>query len=131
MTLLLAFNVFSLRPGSSVHRICGCSPPQIPGQKPGQKSDQTTATNLVVEYMIYAQNVILVSFILVNFFSFLLIARDYGSYEGRHWVEMNPTDLLDLSKPTFLKSNRGKHQNLEVNIFALTRKNLTSIKCLA
>ena len=32
----------------------------------------------------YAQNLILVNLILVNFFSFLVITRDHGSYEGRH-----------------------------------------------
>ena len=32
----------------------------------------------------YAQIKIFVSLILVNFFGFLVITRDHGSYEGRH-----------------------------------------------
>ena len=33
---------------------------------------------------LYAQNLILVNLILVNFFVFLVIARDHGGYEGCH-----------------------------------------------
>ena len=56
----------------------------------------------------YARNLILVNLILVNFFSFLAINRDHASYEGRHQVEILPTDLPDLSKPKFQRSNRRK-----------------------
>ena len=52
---------------------------------------------------LYAQNLILITAILVNFFVFFVITRDHGSYDGRHYVETNPTDLPDLSKPKFLK----------------------------
>ena len=48
---------------------------------------------------LYAQNLILVNLILVNFV-FLGITRHRGSYEGRHLVEMNPTSLPELSKPS-------------------------------
>ena len=37
---------------------------------------------------------------------------------------MNPTDLPELCKPTFLKSNRGENQNLEVNNFESTRNKI-------
>ena len=48
----------------------------------------------------YAQTLILVTFLLVNFFGFSVITRDHGSFEGRHLVEMNPTSLPELSKPS-------------------------------
>ena len=42
------FNVFSLRPRSTVHRIYGfLFPPREPGQNPGQKSGQKPGQNLV------------------------------------------------------------------------------------
>ena len=51
---------------------------------------------------------LVVVLIVVNNFGFLVITRDHGSLGGRHQVEMNPTDLPELSKPKFSKSNRGK-----------------------
>ena len=51
---------------------------------------------------------IVVVLIVVKMFDFLVITRDHGSLGGRHQVEMNPTDLPELSKPKFSKSNRGK-----------------------
>ena len=50
--------------------------------------------------MFYAQALILVNLILVNFFGFLVITRDHGSFEGRHSVDFFPTGLPDLSKPS-------------------------------
>ena len=47
-----------------------------------------------------AQHLILVDFILANLFSLLVIESSHGSYEGRHWVEILPTGLPDLSKPS-------------------------------
>ena len=41
---------------------------------------------------------------------------------------MNPTDLPDLSKPIFVEIKPRENQNLEVNIFELTRKILTTIQ---
>ena len=35
---------------------------------------------------------------------------------------MNPTDLPDLSKPKFSRSNRGKTNKPETNMFAKTKK---------
>ena len=47
----------------------------------------------------YAQTLIVVVLIVVKNFGFLVITRDHGSLGGRHQVEMNPTDLPELSKP--------------------------------
>ena len=51
---------------------------------------------------------LVVAFFVVIFFGFSVITRHHGSFEGRHLVEILPTDLPELSKPTFSKSNRGK-----------------------
>ena len=44
----------------------------------------------------YAHIKVVVAFLVVNFFGFLVITRDHGSFEGRHQVEMNATDLPEL-----------------------------------
>ena len=46
----------------------------------------------------YAHIEIVVAFLVVNFFGFLVITRDHGSFEGRHQVEILPTGLPDLFK---------------------------------
>ena len=52
----------------------------------------------------YAQTLILVNLILVNFFGFLVITRYHERFEGCHLVEIFPTDLPELSKPKFSRS---------------------------
>ena len=49
-------------------------------------------------------------FLSLFFFGFSVITRPHGSFEGRHLVEILPTDLPELSKPIFSKSNRGKNK---------------------
>ena len=75
-----------------------------------------------ISYSFYAQIVILVSLILVNFF--LDITRDHGSCEGRHQVEILPTGLPDLSKPSKPTKNLKKRKMLET-IFLKNPKNST------
>ena len=48
----------------------------------------------------YAHIEIVVTFLVVNFFGFLVITRDHGSFEGRHWVEILPAGLPELFKPS-------------------------------
>ena len=57
----------------------------------------------------YAQFLILVNLLLVNLFSFLVIKSSHGSYEGCHLVEILPTGLPDLSKPSKSTKNLKKH----------------------
>ena len=38
----------------------------------------------VSDKILYAHMLIVVTFLVVNFFGFLVIARDHGSFEGRH-----------------------------------------------
>ena len=47
----------------------------------------------------YARIEVVVTFLLVDFLGFLVITRDHGSFEGRHQVEILPTDLPELFKP--------------------------------
>ena len=70
----------------------------------------------------YAQTLILVTFLLVNFFGFSVITRDHGSFEGRHLVEMNPTSLPELSKPSRDLLELRKAKILETKIFRETEK---------
>ena len=44
----------------------------------------TTTTTTAAATATYAQTLTLVNLILVNFFGFLVITRDHGSFEGRH-----------------------------------------------
>ena len=44
---------------------------------------------------------IVVTFLVVNFFGFLVITRDHGSFEEHHYVEILPTGLPELSIPIF------------------------------
>ena len=71
----------------------------------------------------YAQTLILVTFLLVNVFGFSVITRDHGSFEGRHLVEMNPTSLPELSKPSRDLLELRKTKILETNIFRETETN--------
>ena len=57
---------------------------------------------------VYAQTLILVNLIVVNFFGFLVIEKNPSERFWRKLGEILPTILPDLSKPKFLKSNRGK-----------------------
>ena len=66
------------------------------------------------------QKHLFVDFLLVNFFGFLVITRDHGSFEGRHLVEMNPTSLPELSKPSRDLLELRKAKILETNIFRET-----------
>ena len=45
---------------------------------------------------------------LVSLFGFLVIKSSHGSYKGRHLVEILPTGLPDLSKPS--KSTKNPQQ---------------------
>ena len=71
----------------------------------------------------YAHIEVLVTFFLVNFFGSLVITRDHGSFEGRHLVEMNPTSLPELSKPSRDLLELRKTKILETKIFRETEKN--------
>ena len=64
--------------------------------------------NELHHFGIYAHIEVVVTFLVVNFFGFLVITRHHGSFEGRHLVEILPTGLPELSKPKFLKSKLGK-----------------------
>ena len=48
----------------------------------------------------YAHMLIAVAFLVVNFFSFLVIAPSHQLQSARKWVEMLPTSLPDLPRPT-------------------------------
>ena len=54
---------------------------------------------LLVFFHDYAHIEMVVTFLVVNFFGFLVIARHHGSFEGRHQVEILPTGLPELFKP--------------------------------
>ena len=71
----------------------------------------------------YAQTLILVTFLLVHsFFGIPVITRDHGSFEGRHLVEMNPTSLPELSKPSRDLLELRKTKILETKIYRETEK---------
>ena len=55
--------------------------------------------------------------VLVNFFGFSVIARNLEGNKGRHLVEMNPTDLPELSKPSRDLLELRKTKILETNFF--------------
>ena len=55
---------------------------------------------------------IVVTFLVVNFFGFFVIARDHGSFEGRHEVEILPLSLPELSKTSRDLEN---HKNNKTN----------------
>ena len=59
--------------------------------------DLKRALKLLIK--IYAHIEIVVTFLVVNFFGFLVITRDHGSFGGRHQVGILPTDLPELFKP--------------------------------
>ena len=65
---------------------------------------------------LYAHIEVLVTFLLVNNFGFWVITRHHGSLARTHLVEILPTDLPELSKPKFERSNRRKTNILETNI---------------
>ena len=70
----------------------------------------------------YAQTLIVVALIVVNFFGFSVITRDHGGFEGCHLVEMNPTGLPELSKPSTDLLELRKTKILETKIFRETGK---------
>ena len=70
----------------------------------------------------YAHIEVLVTFLLVNFFGFLVITRDHGSFEVRHYVEILPTGLPELSKPSRDLLELKKAKFLEVKILNFPRK---------
>ena len=70
----------------------------------------------------YAQTLIVVALIVVNFFGFSVITRDHGRFEGRHLVEMNPTGLPELSKPSTDLLELREAKILETKIFRETGK---------
>ena len=65
----------------------------------------------------YAHIEVLVTFLLVNFVGFLVITRDHGSFEGRHQVEILPTDLPELFKPSRDLKNLRKTKILDENFY--------------
>ena len=50
----------------------------------GGFSDNRCSGKILKLQFFYARNLILVNLILVNFFGFLVITRDHGSFGGRH-----------------------------------------------
>ena len=58
----------------------------------------------------YAQNLILVNSILVNFFRCLVITRNHTGIYGRNLVEIDPTSLPHLSKQLRDLKNRQKRE---------------------
>ena len=48
----------------------------------------------------YAHMLIVVAFLVVNFFSCLVIAPSHQLQSGRKWVDMLPISLPDLPRPT-------------------------------
>ena len=65
----------------------------------------------------YAQNLILVNLILVNFFSFLVIARNHSDIYGRNLVEIDPTSLPQLSIQLRDQKNSKKTEKTEIQNF--------------
>ena len=65
----------------------------------------------------YAQNLILVNLILVNFFSFLVITRNQSDVYGRNLVEIDPTSLPHLSKQLRDLNNSQKPEKHEIKHF--------------
>ena len=66
--------------------------------------------------MFYAHIEIVVTFLVVNFLGFLVIARYPTMRFWRNLVEMFPFSLPELSKPKFSKSNCRKTNILETKI---------------
>ena len=70
----------------------------------------------------YAQTLILVNLILVNFLGFLVIARYPTMRFGRKLEEMHPTGLPELSKPKNSGSNRRKTSKNDIQNSKKIRK---------
>ena len=51
---------------------------------PTRTTKTTTVSSCVKSYPTYAHMLIVVTFLVVNVFGFLVIARDHGTFEGRH-----------------------------------------------
>ena len=73
---------------------------------------------------IYAQNLILVNLILVNFFSCFVITRNRSDIYGRNLVEIDPTSLPQLSKQLRDQKNRQKTEKIEIQNFEKIREKL-------
>ena len=70
----------------------------------------------------YAHIEVLVTFVLVNFWGFSVITRNLGGNKGCHLVEMNPTGLPELSKPSRDLLELGEAKILETKIVRETGK---------
>ena len=79
--------------------------------RPRRVSRSTISSCSLSDAHMNAHIEVVVAFLVVNFFGFLVITRHHGDLQVRDLVEMNPTDLPELSKPKCLKSNRGKTKN--------------------
>ena len=53
-----------------------------------------------LEKKLYAHMLIVVAFLVVKIFGFWVITRHHGSLARTHLVEILPTDLPELSKPS-------------------------------
>ena len=62
----------------------------------------------------YAQTLLVVNLIVVNFFCFLVITRHHGAGEVPGWVEMFAISLPDLPKPTRTLKSFDKHWFFDV-----------------
>ena len=69
---------------------------------------------------------IVVAFLVVNFFAFLIIARNPPDGIWRKLVEIVPTGLPELSKPSREEKNLRKAKQIEVKIFEDPPGSLTS-----
>ena len=65
----------------------------------------------------YAKTLILVDFLLINFFTEMIISRDHKAGEVPEYVEINPTSLPELSKPSRNLGNLRKTKKIETNKF--------------
>ncbi len=72
---------------------------------------------------IYAQNLILVNLILVNFFCFFVITRNHSDVYGRNLVEIDPTSLPQLSIQLRDQKNSKNTEKTEIQNFEKKIKN--------
>ena len=69
------------------------------------------------QMIVYAHILIVVAFLVVNFFTKMDMARNHGLGQVPGQVEMNPTDLPELFKPSRDLGNPKKVKFLETNNF--------------
>ena len=71
---------------------------------------------------VYADMLTVVAFFVVNMFGCSIITRHHGCFEGHHLVEILPTGLPELFKPSGTRDSVEKPQLLEFKLFLNSEK---------